>query len=98
MFVDANHTRHVRCCGPDSRGDNEGNCLGSACMAWRWEPLMTSPAWIEAVKKAAVEINDKSPGRIKAAEHVNANRVVYGLASKPFRGWCGLAGHPDQFT
>lgn len=78
--------------------DQSSTCIGTMCMAWRWEPLMVSPAWIAAVKQCATDIGDKSPGRAKAAEQVNANRAAYGLPEEPYRGWCGLAGHPDQFT
>lgn len=69
-------------------------CAGSKCMAWRWQELMADDAWIDAVKKAAVELDDKTPGRSKAAAHVNKNRAEYGLPDKPYLGYCGLAGKP----
>ena len=69
-----------------------GHCIASVCMAWRWQPLMTSPEWIEAVRTAAKEIGDTLPGRNKSIAHVAANRAKYGLPDKPFRGRCGLAG------
>ena len=64
-------------------------------MAWRWLPLMVDDAWIEAVKKASLELGDKSPSRKIAAAHVNANRAQYGLPTEPFLGFCGLAGSPS---
>lgn len=73
----------------------ELNCSGSRCMAWRWQPLMADDAWIEAVRKAAIDIDDKSHNRAKAAAHVNANRAEYGLPTKPYKGYCGLAGRPE---
>lgn len=71
------------------------NCKGPACMAWRWHPLNVGDAWIAAVQKAAREIGDKTPGRAKAARHVNANRAAYGLPEYPTLGYCGLAGKPE---
>ena len=98
MFVNEDEASVLDCCGPERCGDTARKCRGAWCMAWRWEPLMVNPKWIAAVKTAALEIDDKTPGRHKAAALVNANLAAYGLPPKPFRGWCGLAGHPDQFT
>lgn len=69
-------------------------CRAYKCMAWRWQELMTDDNWIEAVKKAAFEMDDKTPSRAKAAAHVNKNRALYGLPDRPYRGYCGLAGKP----
>jgi len=67
-------------------------CVGSQCMAWRWEPLMADEAFKVAVQKVAAEMGDTSNGRHKAAQHVMANRAAYGLPTQPFDGYCGLGG------
>lgn len=69
-------------------------CIGSACMAWRWLPLLADEAFKNAVIKAAGDIGDKTENRHKAAAHVIANRAAYGLPTQPFDGFCGLAGRP----
>lgn len=81
------------------RSDNDGQpkahaCIASRCMAWRWLPLMADDAFKNAVIRAAAEIGDTSTGRHKAAQHVMDNRAAYGLPTKPFNGYCGLAGKP----
>lgn len=83
-------------------GLNRGNvgtqckCWASACMMWRWVPLLADDAFKDAVIKAAAEIGDKSENRAKAAKHVIANRAKYGLPTVPFDGFCGLAGEPRR--
>lgn len=67
-------------------------CIGSSCMAWRWEPLKADDAFAAAIIKAAAEIGDKVESRTKATKHVMANRAKYDLPTKPFEGFCGLAG------
>lgn len=73
-------------------------CIASDCMSWRWEPLLADDRFAAAVKAAAEELGDTSPGRHKAAKHVIANRAAYGLPEKPFRGWCGLASKPEPLS
>ena len=70
-------------------------CAASECMAWRWLPSMCGDAWTSAVAKLAVEINDKTPGKTKAAKMVTANPEAYGLPPRLHRGYCGLAGKPE---
>jgi len=71
---------------------SSNRCIASDCMMWRWQPLMADKAFEEAVKKAAIELNDKHPQRFKSGKHVLANREKYGLPENPTHGYCGLAG------
>lgn len=75
-------------CGPQAE---RGFCYGPKCAVWRWEPLLADEAFAAAVKKAEAETGMPHP---KAAKHVTENRAQYGLPTKPFRGYCGLAGKP----
>lgn len=67
-------------------------CIASACMAWRWTPITMTDEHIAAVKKAAIDLDDKSASRVKASRDVADNPEKYDLPTKPFRGFCGLAG------
>jgi hypothetical protein len=60
-------------------------CIGSACMAWRWEPLTA------AVKRA---MHEMGLSHEEAVVEVTTHRAKYGPPVAPFRGWCGLAGEP----
>ena len=66
-------------------------CLGSTCMAWRWQPLQADAAFMAAVKT----LEDAGTPKAKAGKMVHDDPSAYGLPSKPFRGWCGLASKPE---
>ena len=70
-------------------------CCASVCMAWRWLPPLCDDAWIAAVGNLAVKIDDKTPGRHKAAKMVTADPEAYGLSPRLYHGYCGLAGKPE---
>lgn len=76
-------------------GPERQMCLGPQCMAWRYKDHATDDAWTAAVRKAADELNDATPGRTKATQAVRKDRAKYGLPVVPERGWCGLAGKPE---
>lgn len=90
MLLATEEANETWCCS-----HKEEKCCANNCMAWRWKPLMADDAWTEAVRKAAIDVDDKSHNRAKAAAHVNANRAAYGLPTKPYLGYCGLAGRPE---
>jgi hypothetical protein len=95
MTVTETHARSYLYCHQSRLPDGGfGGCLGSDCMAWRWEPLTCSPEWTAAVRKHAEATDDKAPFA-KSSRHVNENRAEFGLPDRPFRGYCGLAGKPE---
>jgi hypothetical protein len=68
------------------------NCHGSDCMAWRWIPLnANTPEYIAALKECEKERGMTAKG---AAKYVLENKAEFALPTKPFEGYCGLAGKP----
>jgi len=81
----------------ENRPDGSFHCLGSQCMAWRWQPLQADDAFKNAVKKAREDLGETDKAsQAKAVQHVIANRAEYGLPTKPYLGFCGLAGIPEK--
>lgn len=73
--------------------DRTATCLGNACMAWRWQPLMADGPFVDAV---AERMKSEDESHNKAIAYVKANRAEFGLPTSPTHGFCGLAGVPLQ--
>lgn len=67
-------------------------CILHACPLFRRMPRVCDHAWQEAVKRHAAEIDDKTPGRSKAAAAVTADPAAFGLVD---RFYCGMGGRPE---
>jgi hypothetical protein len=67
-----------------------GNCRLSYCPLFREGDPIT-PAWTAAVAKLAGEIEDKTPGRTKAAKMVTEDPEAYGVERVYY---CALGGKP----
>ena len=74
-------------------GTGGTKCIASNCMVWRWVPLTITPEYLDAVRALAEATAEKAPFA-KAARAVADKPEAHGLPSKPFRGFCGLAGKP----
>ena len=75
-----------------NRKHQDGHCVASGCMAWRWLPKEASEDWIKAVDSLLLPNSD---GYSKAVEIVEKNRARLGLPKGPIEGYCGLAGKPE---
>jgi len=75
-------------------------CDGSACILWRWKPVMASdPLFSSAVKREmaalAQEDGNNKPAisfHRQAVERVGADPAGFGVVAD--RGYCGLGGQP----
>jgi hypothetical protein len=59
-------------------------CIGSACMAWRW---IGDRSFIDAIKKHRA---DTGSSLVEAKEYVESHPELWATRN----GYCGLAGKP----
>lgn len=79
----------------DVLGPTFAKCSGDECCHWRWIPNQTTEdRWVEAMRRCAEAIGDKTRNRAKAAAEIVKNPGKWGLSTKPTHGYCGLAGAP----
>ena len=84
-----------RMCPIEYTRDVPNPCAADDCLFWRWRPLLVSePGYKEACAEASKMTKDER-GDLTPAEYVNSNRDKYNLPSKPYLGYCGMAGRPD---
>lgn len=76
----------------------KATCIGSACMAWRWAP--NSVHGSSPIKEAiAPQMPPPNPDGfwVKGAEYSrDFDTVMYHWGLFPNRGYCGLAGRPEE--
>jgi len=69
-------------------------CNASGCMAWRWQSVdIVDDAFQAAQLKRMKEANEVHKVAFK---YVSEHRDEFGLPMIPTKGWCGLAGRPDE--
>lgn len=74
-----------------------GYCLASACMHWRWVPLMTNePGWKEGLTTLIREGLDHKKAASEMLKPENKKRFKLPLV--PYKGYCGVSGIPEKFT
>jgi hypothetical protein len=64
-------------------------CATTACPLFREAPLTCNAAWLDAVRRAAIEVDDKTPAKAKAAAEVLREPEKWGVER---RYYCGLGG------
>jgi hypothetical protein len=67
-------------------------CCNLDCPLFREMPMTTTPAWVEAVKRVALETGEKNPAKPEAVRAVAADPEAHGLAREYY---CGLGGKPE---
>lgn len=78
------------CCGAGYRPLENGHCIASACMAWRWSEEKRTLAFLEAVQ-----------AHMKAQAKPNFNTATQAVWAETggkfarIEGYCGLAGKPE---
>jgi hypothetical protein len=72
-------------------------CEGKTCAHWRWVPLTPKePGWKEAMKTLITEgMNNTTAAQAMLTKEV---KTRFKLPLKPYKGYCGLSGKPQDFS